>query len=64
MVERRCFLCAFWPTVDHGAGGCLMSYDGENRPLSVTHGGAVTTYTYGTEVTYLHHDHLVEATRL
>ncbi|WJY20400.1 hypothetical protein QTA57_11040 [Fontisubflavum oceani] len=41
-----------------------MSYDGENRPLSVTHGGATTTYTYGAEVAYLHHDHLVEATRL
>ncbi|WJY20396.1 RHS repeat-associated core domain-containing protein [Fontisubflavum oceani] len=36
-----------------GLAGRMMSYDGENRPLSVTHGGATTTYTYGADGTRL-----------
>lgn len=30
-----------------GLGGKAMTYDAENRPLSVTHAGSTTTYTYG-----------------
>ncbi|MCB2130880.1 MAG: hypothetical protein KDE03_17885 [Rhodobacteraceae bacterium] len=32
-----------------GLGGKVMSYDGENRPLSVTYQGRVTTYVYGAD---------------
>jgi RHS repeat-associated protein len=32
-----------------GLGGKIMTYDGENRPLSVTHLGKRTCYVYGTD---------------
>jgi RHS repeat-associated protein len=34
-----------------GLGGKIMSYDGENRPLSVTHLGKKTCYVYGADGT-------------
>ena len=32
-----------------GLGGKIMTYDGENRPLSVTHLGKKTCYVYGVD---------------
>ncbi|MDJ0640911.1 MAG: hypothetical protein QNJ20_19000 [Paracoccaceae bacterium] len=32
-----------------GYDGKVMTYDGENRPLSVTKGGVTTSYTYGAD---------------
>ncbi len=32
-----------------GLGGKVMTYDGENRPLSVTSGGQTTEYVYGAD---------------
>jgi hypothetical protein len=32
-----------------GLGGKIMEYDGENRPLSVTHLGKKTCYVYGAD---------------
>ncbi len=36
-----------------GLDGKVMTYDGENRPLSVTHAGTVTSYVYGADGTRL-----------
>ncbi|WP_171181842.1 RHS repeat-associated core domain-containing protein [Ruegeria sp. HKCCD8929] len=36
-----------------GLNGKVMSYDGENRPLSVTHAGRTTSYVYGADGTRL-----------
>ncbi|MEZ5733121.1 MAG: hypothetical protein R3D97_12440 [Paracoccaceae bacterium] len=32
-----------------GLDGKVMSYDGENRPLSVANAGKTTTYVYGAD---------------
>jgi len=32
-----------------GLGGKVMTYDAENRPLSVSHNGALTKYIYGAD---------------
>ena len=36
-----------------GLHGKVMTYDGENRPLSVSHNGTVTSYVYGPDGTRL-----------
>jgi len=37
------------PSLIPGFSDRVMSYDAENRPLSVTHQGDTTTYTYGAD---------------
>ena len=36
-----------------GLGGKVMTYDAENRPLTVSHNGTTTTYVYGPDGTRL-----------
>ncbi len=33
----------------HGLDGKVMTYDGENRPLTVTYAGRTTAYVYGAD---------------
>ncbi|GAB5445471.1 RHS repeat-associated core domain-containing protein [Gymnodinialimonas sp.] len=37
------------PPIAPGFNGRAITYDGENRPLTVNHGGAITEYTYAAD---------------